>query len=139
MSELLGNETPAEVEKYWKDRRAAEATEREKRAFDERAARDRQSSYTPPKDVSEMTPPEMEQHRLGLIEQERADAATRIETQRKDRARRAYVASTGSEEGFDGIYTASLRKKMVEAETLAALEDDGAAVGETTSDGLVRW
>lgn len=137
MSELLGHETPAEIEAYWRDRRAREARESAERVSAEQA-RLSQPPPPAPKDPERMTPAELQAHRAAQAEREREDGQEKAEAQRKDRARRAYVASTGSEEGFEGVYTASLRKKMVEQETLRALEREDVPVGTVTEEG-VRW
>ncbi len=137
MSELLGNETPAEVERYWKDRRAREARERDERA---QAEREHLSKPAPPqpKDPSQMDRVEYQNYLAQRKADDDARAAAHDEGLLKDRIRRAFIAAGGQESEFEEAYP-SLRKKHVSAQTMSALQDGDVAVGEVDAAGQVRW
>jgi len=96
------------------------------------------SQHVPPSDPALMTPADLEVERRANAERERGEAQAQIEMQRKDRARRAYVAGTGgSEEGFEQAYPA-LRETMIREETLRRVRAEDVPVGTLTEQG-VRW
>jgi hypothetical protein len=121
------------------ERRARERANQDlDRAAREQRHTQERSAYVPPKGLAEWTPAEIEADRIEQIERERAEAVAQIEAQRRDRARRAYVSSTGGELGFDELYSSTLRPKMIEEETLAAMQSDDVPIGTETAEG-VRW
>jgi hypothetical protein len=132
-------ESPYELQERLKQEAANREIDRLAAAARAEKVEAAQSTYVPPKDRALMTPVEIEAERREQREREQREAAEVVEKTRKDRARRAYVATTGSEQGFDGLYESTIRKKMVEQETLAQLGGEEVAVGETTADGSVRW
>ena len=135
----MPEETPYEIQERLKQEAANREITRQEQAARERAVEAARSTYVPPKDRALMTGAELEAERREQAERECREEAERVETLRKDRARRAYVTTTGSEQGFDGLYESTIRKKMIEQETLARLGSEDVAVGEQTSDGMVRW
>jgi hypothetical protein len=132
-------ETAYDLQERLKRENAQKAIDQAERQAAEKRRLETESTYVPPKADHLLTAAELEAHRDEQTKRKLAEAEAGVETQRRDRARRAYVATTGSEEGFEGIYTSTLRRKMIEAETMQHLGQEDVAVGEVTADGSVRW
>jgi hypothetical protein len=135
----IGNESPYELQLRLKSEAANRHLAEVERTARLQAGEAAAAAYVPPKDPATMTPAEIQEQNRERREREQNEAAAGVEAARKERARRAYVASTGSEEGFEGLYTASIRQKMIQAEVEARLKGDEVAIGQTTADGMVRW
>jgi hypothetical protein len=134
----MSYESPYEIQERLVAERANKDLDRTEQAAREQQASQGPSIYTPPKGPAEMTPAEIEAGRIERIERERAETTAQIEELRKDRARRAYVGATGGEQGFGELYSSTLRPKMIEEETLAAVQSDDVPIGTETAEG-VRW
>ncbi len=134
----MSYESAHEIQERLKAERANTDLDRAEQAAREGRHAQERSVYVPPKGPAEMTPAEIEAGRIERIERERAETTAQIEELRKDRARRAYVGATGGEQGFDELYVSKLRPKMIEEETLAAMQSDDVPIGTETAEG-VRW
>jgi hypothetical protein len=90
------------------------------------------------KDPADMLPAEVEAWQKEDAERRRKEDAEHAERLRKDRARRAFLESGGSEAEFEEAYP-SLRKRMINSETMKRLQDEPAVGSINPDDGMVRW
>ena len=125
-------ETPLELQNRIREQQNRQQQEREARA-----AAERRSTYVPPpKTPAEMNPAELEAHRRANVERERSEATAHAAQQTKDRARRAYLESGGSESGFEESWPA-LQKRIIEDEAVKRMQRQKPA-GEF-NNGTVNW
>ncbi len=126
------NETPGETQRRVRQEQENAASERAARAAQAAQTAAERPREPLPKSLGEMDPVERQNHLAQLKADEEAERARHAEELRRGRARRAYLAATGSEEGFEGLYNSSIRQKMIEEETLRAMQPDD-------KGGGVRW